>query len=328
MTKPVASDPYRIEVNDAGVVYYTEYDQWVDIRRVAASLDFATDTLLGSWVAYAADLELSPDGAFLYAGESGISGGALMAFDVSGGGLVKVQESTWDDGYGFPYPGRHLYLGPDGKRAYYAAHQLDAARLAFTAGRTGGSILAEDRAGTLAVGPPTPSSGTTTPPPGGCSGRVASVSWGAYEGALSATANGSSLFVGESSLSGSNMIKYDVSAGAFTKVGETTYNGGYGFPYPPRNVTALPNGSRVYYAGFHIDGTNLAILWYQQADTIRSVTPDGRLALSTTKVYRVSDGALLGALPTAGSVQAVSPDGLTLYVATPGAIATVDLGVY
>ncbi len=55
----------------------------------------------------------------------------------------------------------------------------------------------------------------------------------------------------------------------------------------------------------------------------------GRLvATSTTKVYRVSDGLLLGTLPVAGAVQAVSPDGQTLYVSTPGAIATVDLSAY
>jgi len=45
-------------------------------------------------------------------------------------------------------------------------------------------------------------------------------------------------------------------------------------------------------------------------------------------VYRVSDGALIGILPVAGSVQAVSPDGATLYVSTPGAIAKLDLSTY
>src|SRR6266511_3322087 len=101
MTKPVASDPYRIAVNDAGVVYYAELDQWIDIRRVSASLEFSTDTLLGGWPLYEADIALSPDGAFLYAGEGGLSGSSLIKYDVSGGGLTKVAESTWDGGYGF-----------------------------------------------------------------------------------------------------------------------------------------------------------------------------------------------------------------------------------
>jgi hypothetical protein len=494
MTKPVASDPYRLEVNDAGVVYYVEYDQWVDIRRVNASLDLASDTLLGSWALYAADLELSPDGAFLFAGEGGLSGSSLIKYDVSGGGLVKVDESVWEGGYGFPYPERHLYLGPDGQRAYYASHQLDADDLAFTVGRTE-KILAEDEAGTLAVGTrevrdaqtlrgvgtlprdaacatfangdaelwyyhagsgrvfwvpkadlgdaalgqralaPEPLSGyvlsrlvrdparprlygldtsrdlvvaidaDTLQPTGAIvvgsaptdlaissagdalfvghfetlgvaridlatfgfdgfvavpripfevealsNGRLAIIDedqWTTptiidpatgtvlastpaltFEGALAASADGDTLFVGEAHLSGSNLVRYDVSGDTFVTASQTTYNDGYGFPYPARSVVAVPDGTGVYYAGFLLHGENLAILRYAQSDPIRTVTPDGRLAFSTTSAYRVSDGALLGTLPVSGSVQAVSPDGATLYVSTPGAIATVDLGAY
>lgn len=494
-TKPVASDPYRIEVNDAGVIYYVELDQWVAFRRVNANVDFASDTRIGSSSVYEADIELSPDGNFLYAGEAGISGATLYKFDVSAGGLTLADQSTWGDGYGFPYPVRHLYLGADGKRAWYASHQLDAANLAFTLGDVGGAILAEDRAGTLAVGgtavfdaltlrpvatlprlatcatfargdtelwfydtvghrivwldkaglgdaalgvrdfgaealsayalsrmvrDPARAmlygvdaarglvvgiDATTLQPVGSIlvgstptdlaisssgdalyvghletlgmaridlatftfdrfvvvprvpyeleplsSGRIAiidedqwttpaivdsvtgavlaSLSWGAYEGALAATADGNTLFVAESSLSGSNMTRYTVATDAFTSVGKTTYDSGYGFPYPARRVAVVPDGSAVYYAGFLIDGSNLAWLKYAQPDAIVSITPGGTLATSSTKVYRVSDGALLGTLTTSGSVQAVSPDGTTLYVAAPGAIHTVDLTVY
>lgn len=495
-TVPVASDPYRLEVNDAGVVYYVEYDQWVEVRRVNPAVGFSSDVLLGGWPTYEADSELSPDGAFLFLGEAYLSGSSLAKWDVSAGGMTKVDQSTWDDGYGFSYPTRYLYLSPDGKRAYYAGYQLDAANLAFTVGWLGERVLVEDQAGTFAVGESTVFDAKTLRPVGslprqaGCAalvnadgelwyygvadgriywapvadllggatlgsraisaeplssyilsrlvrdparprlygldatrnlvvaidsdtgtplgavlvgstptdlsislagdalwvghwdtlalaridlstfsfdrfvvvprvpyqvealaaGRVAiidedqwttptivdgatgavtaSASWGAYEGALASAVNGTSLFVAESSLSGSNMTRYDVSAGLLTQVGKTTYNGGYGFPYPPRRVVALPDGSAVYYAGFLIDGANLAILRYVQSDPIVTVSPDGRIGISSTKVYRVSDGAVLGTLPVSGSVQALSPDGNTLYISTPAAIAKVDLSAY
>ena len=64
------------------------------------------------------------------------------------------------------------------------------------------------------------------------------------------------------------------------------------------------------------------------SERLRAITPDGRLATSAARVYRVSDGALLGTLPVSGTVQAVSPDGATLYVAGAGTITKVDLGVY
>jgi hypothetical protein len=81
----------------------------------------------------------------------------------------------------------------------------------------------------------------------------------------------------------------------------------------------------VYYAGYLLDGQDLSVLRYPQAERIRTVTPDGRLATSGSTVYRVSDGAALGPLAVTGEVQAVSPDGATLYVAGEGTIGTVDL---
>jgi hypothetical protein len=45
------------------------------------------------------------------------------------------------------------------------------------------------------------------------------------------------------------------------------------------------------------------------------LTSDGRRALSATKVYRASDGMLLGSLPAGAGVQAISG----------GVLQTVDL---
>src|SRR5262249_21372199 len=69
-----------------------------------------------------------------------------------GGGIMLVDESDWDNGYGFPGPTRHVYLSPGEKHVYYADHQLDGAHLAFTRGKTGEKVFAEDAQNTFAVG--------------------------------------------------------------------------------------------------------------------------------------------------------------------------------
>ena len=501
---PVALDPYRVEVDDAGIVYYVGLDQWQYVRRVDPAVGPASESEV-SYGAYQPDIELSPDGAFLYVGQSELAPGwdALAKYSVSGPQVTMVGRSRWERP---PYPAakRYLYLGPDGTRIYYGdpvnvpgSFQLEATDLRFTAGFLRERILAEDRAGTIAVGgttvfdaqtlrpigtlpapatlavlvkddaelwtydvaagriswfqvadlvsgvalgirslPPEPLSSydlsrlvhdparprlygldgsrslvvaidpETLTPLGAvivgsyasdlaislegdalwvghwatlgvaridlasftfdgfvvlpripfevealAGGRLAFIDeeqWttpgildpasgavtdggDAYFGALAAAADGTALFVAESFSSGCSMIRYDVSGGTFVKVAETSYDGGYGFPSPPRHAVALRDGSAVYYAGFLIDGADLATLRYAQPDLIRAVTPDGRIATSFTKVYRVSDGAVLGTVSTAGSpkpVQAVSPDGKTLYVATYGGVAKVDLSRY
>lgn len=147
-----------------------------------------------------------------------------------------------------------------------------------------------------------------------------------YGAALSATADGRWLFAGESGAADARLIRYDVSAGTLVAAASSPPRN----PAPARAVVALPDGSGVYYARALIDGANLATERYAQADLIRTVTPDGRLALSATRAYRVSDGAVRGTLPATGDVQAVSPDGKLLYVWAPaaGGIRTVELGAY
>ena len=51
---------------------------------------------------------------------------------------------------------------------------------------------------------------------------LAYADWGASEGALSATGDGNTLFVGESGISGGNIIRYDVSGGKLQSVAKST----------------------------------------------------------------------------------------------------------
>lgn len=146
------SDPWALEVDDAGRAWYLEEDQWVDLRTLDLATGIASDSVATSWGVYEGDLEMGGNGAFLYAGESGISGGTVYKYQVAGTSVSVVDQSTWDDGYGFPYPSRDLYLSPGGQHVYYARHQLDATDLAMVRGSTDERIFAEDAAGTFAVG--------------------------------------------------------------------------------------------------------------------------------------------------------------------------------
>jgi hypothetical protein len=74
-----------------------------------------------------------------------------------------------------------------------------------------------------------------------------------------------------------------------------------------------------------LDGTNLTVQRYAQTDRILSVAPNGALAVSSAKVYRVSNGTVLATLPSACPVQAVSPDSGTLYCSGSSGITTFSL---
>jgi len=144
---PVSADPDRIEVSDAGISYYATASA---IHR----LDLATgqDLLMGQNVAYMPDIELAPDGNSLYVGDSSTSSGALRAYDVASSGFVFIATTHWESGLGFYNPARQVLVSRAG-HAYYAAHQWLAGDLTFVTSGTGESVLAEDDAGRIAIGP-------------------------------------------------------------------------------------------------------------------------------------------------------------------------------
>jgi hypothetical protein len=147
------------------------------------------------------------------------------------------------------------------------------------------------------------------------------------EGALCATSDGKTLFIGDSSSSAGEVARYDVSTGKLVMTARSVGPTGVGFYYPTRAITCASDGSVLFYGGYAVEGTGLTVT-YAQPDPILSLTPDGRLAISATTVYRASDGMMLGSLPATASVQAVSPDGQKLYAVSGGALQTVDLTTY
>jgi hypothetical protein len=146
-----------------------------------------------------------------------------------------------------------------------------------------------------------------------------------YEPALFATADGNTLFIGESGLTTCNITRYDVSGGKLKNVTTSDPGGAGGLVSPARRVVGTPDGTSIFYGGFCLNGNNLLEQRYVQTDPILSVSPNGALGISSTKVYRVGDGMVLATLPSTCSVQAVSPDSGTLYCSGSSGITTFSL---
>jgi DNA-binding beta-propeller fold protein YncE len=155
-------------------------------------------------------------------------------------------------------------------------------------------------------------------------GAVLSEGSMAYDSALSASADGATVFVGEADSTGGNATRYSLASGALVATGHTAR----GFYLPARSITALPDGSGVYYAGSLLDGNDLGFQRYTLNETIVAVSPDGRRALSSTGVYDVATGRRLGALPVMASALAISPDSQRAFLFTGSAILSIDLSLF
>jgi glucose/arabinose dehydrogenase len=143
---------------------------------------------------------------------------------------------------------------------------------------------------------------------------------------IGTSADGNTLFSCQPGTPWGSVAIYDVSAGMLSLV-RKLQGPIRVFLGTERWCVALPDGSGVFYAGELLRTSDLQTIYTVPSDVVL-VTPDGRLATTQSSVLAVADGAVLGPLPTSSSVQAVSADSATLYLATESGIVTVDLGDY
>jgi DNA-binding beta-propeller fold protein YncE len=155
-------------------------------------------------------------------------------------------------------------------------------------------------------------------------GAVLSQGDWAEMGALSATADGTTLFVGNVD-EGGTVTRYSLATDTMVMTGESSHDDLY---FPPRVIAALPDGGGVYFAGTLFDGNDLGVARYAVNEPIVAVSPDGRRALSATSVYDVATGRRLGALPMTASVLAISPDSREAFLFTGSAIVSVNLTAF
>jgi len=148
-TLPVPVDPGPVEVTASGQAYYVNFDQFSSVHR----LDLATgsDTIVGTRVAYQADIELSADDSLLFVGDSSSSSSAMLAFAVSDTTFAQVGRTSWNHGFDFSDAPRHVFVSRAGN-AYFAQHQWQGLDLTTSTGGTRENIIAEDDLGTIAIG--------------------------------------------------------------------------------------------------------------------------------------------------------------------------------
>ena len=139
-----AADAYRVEAG-TDVVFYATSDQFNELHRIP--MEGGPDTTLGQLIGYQVDLELSAAEDLLYVGESGTTGGDLIAYGVAGGGFGIVDETPGD----YSTLERHVFVSLSGN-AYYAGQRFAADDLDAAPVTLGERILAENASGTIAIG--------------------------------------------------------------------------------------------------------------------------------------------------------------------------------
>ena len=147
---------------------------------------------------------------------------------------------------------------------------------------------------------------------------------GRFEGQLAATTDGKSLFVADNpGITSPVIVRYDVSSGKLQQASQSSSALVAGASV--RTLLATPDGTSVFYAGQCLNGTDLTQIRYAQPDRILSIAPNGLLAASSSKVYRVSDGTPLATVPAPCPVQTFSRDSATLYCTDAGFLTGLDV---
>jgi hypothetical protein len=147
---------------------------------------------------------------------------------------------------------------------------------------------------------------------------------GPYEGQLAATTDGKSLFVADNpGVTSPVIVRYDVSSGKLQQASKSSSALAAGASV--RTLLATSDGTSVFYAGQCLNGTDLTQVRYAQPDRILSIAPNGVLAASSSKVYRVSDGVPLATVRGPCPVQTFSRDSATLYCTDAGFLTSLDV---
>lgn len=139
-----------------------------------------------------------------------------------------------------------------------------------------------------------------------------------YAPDLVATADGQSLFVGES---GGSLHRYTLEGSTLTAVDSSTAGG-------TRLVVLSGDERFVFYGGRKYQSANLKNVLGTFADTIQAANHDGSVAVGTRAIYDAEAFAILEPLAVTSTVVALSHDDRTLYLyeLTSSRIHVIDIG--
>jgi hypothetical protein len=148
---------------------------------------------------------------------------------------------------------------------------------------------------------------------------------GFYEAALSVAPDGFGIYVGDSGTSGSTITVLDTRDDVITEVRESPYS--EWVEHWDRAIASIPGTTDVYWARARYSTETLTSS-VTVTEPILTVTPDGRLAISRSRIFDAATGASVAALPISTAAQAVSADGRTLYLGSGSSVRAVDLSRY
>jgi hypothetical protein len=145
---------------------------------------------------------------------------------------------------------------------------------------------------------------------------------------LAVSADGTTLVAAGSyppgTFTSTNISRFTIGTSNLSLIAATSDNG-FSASGP---IVVHPQATKIFFSGTWVDGSDLSIRTAPTIQTIRAVSPDGRLAISATNVFSVATGANLGALPGDWPIMAVNSNSQTAYFVTPTGIATVDLNAF
>lgn len=137
-TIPLGVKAVDIAVED-NTIFYVKDSQWQKVYEVNLATEKTTEIKIAGDEGksyYTPAIAIDPNKHILYIGESGLSGSHIEAIRTND--YQRLSRSTYDNGYGFPYPEREVIF--DAGEVFYAGHRLDGQHMDIIHGSYNGHV--------------------------------------------------------------------------------------------------------------------------------------------------------------------------------------------
>lgn len=135
------------------------------------------------------------------------------------------------------------------------------------------------------------------------------VSGNIYQANLFTNLAGDILFVGESGTTGSQVIKYDISANTFNEIEQSSSGSAW-----DRNCFITENGEYIFFRKQKLLASNLQSSLGSFSEEIFAANKDGSIALGEEQYYNGSNFSILGFLPISSKIMAADPNDDIFYI--------------
>lgn len=136
-------NPYRIAVLSDNRLAYTSEDQWNSIKIINATT--GNNIVFGETI-YQPNLFTNSEGNVLYAAESGSSGSQVLRYNINGGNLDEIDESSSGSAR------RNGFITADDQYIFFRKTKILASNLQSSLGTFSDEIYAANKDGSIALG--------------------------------------------------------------------------------------------------------------------------------------------------------------------------------